>query len=155
MVAALEQRTLTGQHFMNGDMACAEGALAVGCSFFAGYPITPSTEIAERLARRLPKVGGRFIQTEDELASMAAVLGASWAGATATGPTSGPGFGLRAHHLGNKVRQILDPEGLLVVIGPDVFCCLPCEMELIRIAVVVFRVPDRECLHRHVGPLRE
>jgi 2-oxoglutarate ferredoxin oxidoreductase subunit alpha len=100
MVAALEQRTLTGRHFMNGDTACAEGALAVGCSFFAGYPITPSTEIAERLARRLPGVGGRFIQMEDELAAMAAILGASWAGAKAMSATSGPGFSLMMENIG-------------------------------------------------------
>ena len=71
------QQVLTGKHFMNGDLACAEGAIAAGCSFFAGYPITPSTEIAEQLALRLPQVGGAFIQMEDELGSMAAIIGAS------------------------------------------------------------------------------
>ncbi|MBT8362639.1 MAG: 2-oxoacid:acceptor oxidoreductase subunit alpha, partial [Deltaproteobacteria bacterium] len=65
---------LTGRHFMNGDHACAEGAIAAGCRFFGGYPITPSTEIAERLARRLPEVGGVFIQMEDELASIASII---------------------------------------------------------------------------------
>lgn len=94
---------LTGQHFMNGDIACAEGAIAAGCTFFAGYPITPSTEIAERLAQRLPEVGGRFIQMEDELASMACVLGASWAGARAMTATSGPGFTLMMENLGLAV----------------------------------------------------
>lgn len=91
---------LTGKHFMNGDYACAEGALAAGCRFFAGYPITPSTEIAERLARRLPEVGGVFIQMEDELGSMAAVLGASAAGIRAMTATSGPGFSLMMENLG-------------------------------------------------------
>ena len=62
---------------LQGNEACAYGALAVGCMFFAGYPITPSTEIAELLARNLPKVGGHFIQMEDEIASIAAVIGAS------------------------------------------------------------------------------
>ena len=75
------KQVLTGKHFMNGDLACAEGAIAAGCRFFAGYPITPSTEIAEQLALRLPQVGGVFIQMEDELASMAAIIGASVAGA--------------------------------------------------------------------------
>jgi 2-oxoglutarate ferredoxin oxidoreductase subunit alpha len=94
---------LTGSHFMNGDIACAEGALAAGCTFFAGYPITPSTEVAERLANRLPEVGGRFIQMEDELGSMAAVLGASWGGARAMTATSGPGFTLMMENLGLAV----------------------------------------------------
>jgi len=62
---------LKGEHFLNGDTACAEGALVAGCRFFAGYPITPATEIAEHLARRLPEVGGTFIQMEDEIAAMA------------------------------------------------------------------------------------
>ena len=94
---------LTGHHFINGDIACAEGAIAAGCNFFAGYPITPSTEIAERLAQRLPEVGGRFVQMEDELASMAAVLGASWAGARAMTATSGPGFTLMMENIGLAV----------------------------------------------------
>lgn len=85
---------------MQGDHACAEGALAAGCTFFAGYPITPSTEIAERLAKRLPDVGGVFVQMEDELGSMAAVLGASAAGARAMTATSGPGFSLMMENLG-------------------------------------------------------
>lgn len=91
---------LAGQHFMNGDQACAEGALAAGCRFFAGYPITPSTEIAERLARRMPEIGGVFMQMEDELGSMAAILGASAAGARAMTATSGPGFSLMMENIG-------------------------------------------------------
>ena len=98
--AAPERRVLAGSYFMNGDVACAEGAMAAGCTFFAGYPITPSTEIAERLARRLPEVGAVFIQMEDELASIGAVLGASWAGARAMTATSGPGFTLMMENIG-------------------------------------------------------
>ena len=79
---------------MHGNEACAEGAIAAGCRFFAGYPITPSTEIAEHLALRLPEVNGVFIQMEDELGSMAAILGASAAGARAMTATSGPGLSL-------------------------------------------------------------
>ena len=91
---------LTGAHYLDGDHACAEGALAAGCRFFAGYPITPSTEIAERIAQRFPKVGGAFIQMEDEMAAMAAVLGAAWGGAKAMTCTSGPGFSLMMENLG-------------------------------------------------------
>lgn len=91
---------LTGVHFINGDVACAEGAIAAGCRFFAGYPITPATEIAERMAERLPEVGGTFIQMEDEIASISAVLGASWAGVKAMTATSGPGFSLMMENLG-------------------------------------------------------
>jgi 2-oxoglutarate ferredoxin oxidoreductase subunit alpha len=90
----------TGKHFMHGDHACAEGAVAAGCRFFAGYPITPSTEIAERLSRRLPQVGGVFIQMEDELGSMAAIVGASAAGTRSMTATSGPGFSLMMENLG-------------------------------------------------------
>ncbi|MDJ0908849.1 MAG: 2-oxoacid:acceptor oxidoreductase subunit alpha [Woeseiaceae bacterium] len=95
-----EPRVLTGSHFMLGDHACAEGALAAGMDFFAGYPITPSTEIAEHLASRLPAVGGRFVQMEDELASMAAIIGASAAGARSFTATSGPGFTLMMENVG-------------------------------------------------------
>ena len=97
---AEERRILTGTHFMQGDVACAEGAIAAGCKFFAGYPITPATEIAERMARRLIEVGGIYVQMEDELASMAAVIGASWAGAKAMTATSGPGFSLMQENIG-------------------------------------------------------
>jgi len=85
---------------MQGDEACAEGAIAAGCRFFAGYPITPATEIAEVMARRLPQVGGVFIQMEDEIASMAAVIGASVGGAKAMTATSGPGFSLMQENIG-------------------------------------------------------
>lgn len=85
---------------MNGDEACAEGAIAAGCRFFGGYPITPSTEIAEHLSRRLPEVGGVFLQMEDELGSMAAILGASAAGLRSMTATSGPGFSLMMENLG-------------------------------------------------------
>ena len=95
-----ENQALVGEFFMNGDMACAEGAISAGCRFFAGYPITPATEIAERMSARLPQVGGVYIQMEDELASMSAVLGASWAGVKAMTATSGPGFSLMMENLG-------------------------------------------------------
>jgi 2-oxoglutarate ferredoxin oxidoreductase subunit alpha len=91
---------LTGTYFMNGDHACCEGALAAGCRFFAGYPITPATEIAERMSRRLPEIGGLYIQMEDEIASMAAILGASWGGVKAMTGTSGPGFSLMMENIG-------------------------------------------------------
>ncbi|MFA5794278.1 MAG: 2-oxoacid:acceptor oxidoreductase subunit alpha [Candidatus Brocadiia bacterium] len=86
--------------FINGDEACARGALAAGCRFFAGYPITPATEIAEQMARFLPTHNGVFIQMEDEIASMAAILGASWGGAKSMTATSGPGFSLMMENLG-------------------------------------------------------
>ena len=91
---------LTGTYFMNGDYACCEGALAANCRFFAGYPITPATEIAERMSRRLPELGGIYIQMEDELGSMAAVLGASWGGVKSMTSTSGPGFSLMMENIG-------------------------------------------------------
>jgi len=94
------RRHLTGEFFMNGDVACAEGAISAGCRFFAGYPITPATEVAERMAERLPEVGGIYIQMEDELASMNAILGASWGGVKAMTATSGPGFSLMMENLG-------------------------------------------------------
>ena len=91
---------LTGVHFLDGDHACCEGALAAGARFAAGYPITPSTEIVERFASRIPKVGGTFIQMEDELAASIAIVGAAWGGAKAFTVTSGPGFSLMMEHIG-------------------------------------------------------
>lgn len=91
---------LSQSHFINGNEACAEAALLAGCRFFAGYPITPSTEIAEHLAERLPEVGGIFIQMEDEIASMNAVLGAVWGGLKGMTATSGPGFSLMMENIG-------------------------------------------------------
>jgi 2-oxoglutarate ferredoxin oxidoreductase subunit alpha len=85
---------------MQGDIACAEGAICAGCRFFGGYPITPATEVAQRMSERLPLVSGMYIQMEDELASINAVLGASWAGKKAMTATSGPGFSLMMENLG-------------------------------------------------------
>ena len=94
---------LTGKSavkLISGNHACALGAIAAGCRFFAGYPITPSSEIAERLVRLLPDVDGVFVQMEDEIASMAAVIGASMGGVKAMTATSGPGFSLKQENLG-------------------------------------------------------
>jgi 2-oxoglutarate ferredoxin oxidoreductase subunit alpha len=91
---------LTGVHFLDGDHACCEGTLAAGARFSAGYPITPSTEVVERFASRIPTVGGIFIQMEDELAASIAIQGAVWGGAKAFTVTSGPGFSLMMEHLG-------------------------------------------------------
>jgi len=91
---------LTGTHFIDGDHACCEGALAAGARFAAGYPITPSTEVVERFAARVPTVGGSFIQMEDELAASITLQGAVWGGAKAFTVTSGPGFSLMMEHIG-------------------------------------------------------
>ncbi len=99
----MEPEVLTGEHFIVGDVACAEGALAAGCKFFAGYPITPATEIAEHISGRLPGVGGTFIQMEDEIAAMAAVVGGSCAGVKSMTATSGPGFSLMMENIGLAV----------------------------------------------------
>ena len=99
-VAADPVGVLTGVHFIDGDHAVCEGALAAGCRFVAGYPITPSTEVVERFSQRVPEVGGVFIQMEDELASSIAVQGAVWGGAKAMTVTSGPGFSLMMEHVG-------------------------------------------------------
>ncbi len=96
----MESAVLSGEHFFNGDVACAEGALAAGCRFFAGYPITPATEIAEHMSKRLPGVGGHFIQMEDEISAMAAIIGASCAGVKSMTATSGPGFSLMMENIG-------------------------------------------------------
>ena len=85
---------------MQGNEAVAEGAIAAGVTFFAGYPITPSTEIAEQMAKLLPKIGGTFLQMEDEIGAMGAILGASLAGAKVMDATSGPGFSLKQELIG-------------------------------------------------------
>lgn len=88
------------EFFIQGNEACAKGALKAGCRLFAGYPITPSTEIAETLARDLPKVGGSYIQMEDEIASAGAIIGGSWGGTKSMTATSGPGFSLMQENIG-------------------------------------------------------
>ncbi len=89
--------------FIQGNEACVEGALYAGLDFFAGYPITPSTEIAELLSYRLPQKGGKFIQMEDEIASMGAIIGASLTGSKVMTATSGPGFSLMQEALGYAI----------------------------------------------------
>src|SRR5512134_1719672 len=86
------KRVLTGIHFMLGNYAAVEGALAAGCDFYAGYPITPANEVSERMAQRMPEVGGKFLQGEDELCSVYAVTGASLAGARAMTATASAGY---------------------------------------------------------------
>jgi 2-oxoglutarate ferredoxin oxidoreductase subunit alpha len=89
-----------GRHLVLGNIACAEGAIHAGCRFFAGYPITPASEISHHLSYELPKAGGVFLQMEDEIASIASVIGASWAGAKAMTATSGPGYSLMQENIG-------------------------------------------------------
>ena len=90
----------TNARLMQGNEAVAEGAIAAGVTFFAGYPITPSTEIAEQMAKLLPRIGGTFLQMEDEIGAMGAILGASLAGAKVMDATSGPGFSLKQELIG-------------------------------------------------------
>lgn len=91
---------LTGPHYLDGNHAASEGALAAGCRFVSGYPITPSTEVVERIAVRFPTMGGVFIQMEDEIAASITLQGAVWAGKKAMTVTSGPGFSLMMEHIG-------------------------------------------------------
>jgi 2-oxoglutarate ferredoxin oxidoreductase subunit alpha len=88
---------------LQGNEACAEAAIVAGCRFFAGYPISPSSEIAEHLSVMLPRVGGKFIQMEDEIAAMGAILGAAMTGAKVMTATSGPGFSLKQENIGYAV----------------------------------------------------
>ncbi|PDW03049.1 2-oxoacid:acceptor oxidoreductase subunit alpha [Candidatus Viridilinea mediisalina] len=104
MDRALIRRALGDKvQFIQGDDACAYGALLAGCNFFAGYPITPATEVAEQMSILLPLVGGCYIQMEDEIASMGALVGASWTGAKTMTSTSGPGFSLMQENLGYAI----------------------------------------------------
>lgn len=94
----------TQRQSLQGNQACALGAIAAGCRLFAGYPITPSSEIAERMARELPRVDGVFVQMEDEIASMAACLGGSMGGVKSMTATSGPGFSLKQENIGYGIQ---------------------------------------------------
>ncbi|MHA2168832.1 MAG: 2-oxoacid:acceptor oxidoreductase subunit alpha [Candidatus Kariarchaeaceae archaeon] len=97
----MSNRVMTGEHFILGDYAIAEGALAAGCSFFAGYPITPASQVPERISRRMLEIENtEYIQMEDEIASMAAIIGASCAGAKSMTATSGPGLSLMLENIG-------------------------------------------------------
>jgi len=96
----LEDSDPAKRKFWQGNEAIAEGAIAAGCRFFAGYPITPSSEILEHLSKRLPQIGGVCVQMEDEIASLGAVIGASWTGVKAMTATSGPGFSLMQENIG-------------------------------------------------------
>ena len=98
-----DPRVRTGNHFQIGNWALTEGALAAGCDFAAGYPITPASEVANFLAKRLPEVGGAFIQSEDEISACCAAIGASWAGRRAMTVTSGPGISLMQESIGFAV----------------------------------------------------
>ena len=109
-----------GDYFMQGNSACVEGAILAGCRFYAGYPITPSSEIFERASVRFPQVGGNAIEMEDELGSMAALVGASYAGAKVMTATSGPGFSLMMENIG--LAYIMEAPVVLVNIqrgGPS------------------------------------
>ncbi len=88
-----------------GNHACAEAAVIAGCRFYAGYPITPSSEVAEKMAELLPKVGGVFIQMEDEIASMGCAIGGAFAGRKSMTATSGPGFSLKQENIGYAVMS--------------------------------------------------
>ncbi|MFX1366984.1 MAG: 2-oxoacid:acceptor oxidoreductase subunit alpha [Promethearchaeota archaeon] len=90
-------------NFWQGNQACAEAAIAAGCRFFAGYPITPASEIAEIMAERLPRVGGTYLQMEDEIGAISAILGASWGGLLSMTATSGPGFSLMQENIGYAI----------------------------------------------------
>jgi 2-oxoglutarate ferredoxin oxidoreductase subunit alpha len=96
-------RVQTGTHFEMGNWACTEGAIAAGCNFAAGYPITPASEVANLLAARLPKVAGTFLQTEDEISAICSAIGASWAGCKSMTVTSGPGISLMQENIGFAV----------------------------------------------------
>lgn len=108
----LDKLLRPGIHFLDGNTAVAEGAVTAGCRFYGGYPITPSNEIAEYMSYRLPQVGGKFIQMEDEIGSIMSVLGASAAGVKAMTATSGPGFSLMQEEIG--LGSMLEIPALIV-----------------------------------------
>ncbi len=95
-----KKRLMTGTHFLMGNFACAEGTIAAGCGFVSGYPITPASEVVNRLAQRIPQLGGIFLQTEDEISAICSAIGASWTGRKAMTATSGPGISLMQENIG-------------------------------------------------------
>lgn len=99
----MDPDVLTGDHFVHGDWACAEGAISAGCDYYGAYPITPATEIAERLATRFPSLKRKFVQFEDEISAIASLIGASFTGRKAMTATSGPGISLMLENLGLAV----------------------------------------------------
>lgn len=103
MIKKVKSLLHPGKYFLQGNIACAEGALVAGCRFYAGYPITPSSEIMEHMAKRLKEINGYFIQMEDEIASICSVIGASWSGIKAMTATSGPGFTLMLEGIGYAI----------------------------------------------------
>ena len=90
-------------NFWQGNQACAEAAIAAGCRFFAGYPITPASEIAEIMSQKLPRIGGTYVQMEDEIAAISAVIGSAWGGSLSMTATSGPGFSLMQENIGYAI----------------------------------------------------
>ena len=100
IITASSERVQSGIHFMMGNYALVEGAISAGCNFFAGYPITPANEISERMAQRLPQIGGKFVQGEDELCSIYALAGASLAGGKVMTATASAGFNYMQEGLG-------------------------------------------------------
>ena len=123
-MAADPSGVLTGQHYLDGNHAACEGALAAGCRFASGYPITPSTEVVERIAARLPRMGGMFIQMEDEIAASITLQGAVWAGKKALTVTSGPGFSLMMEHIGEEFDGVISS-----VVSFGLFIELPSTIE--------------------------
>ena len=100
MFREIDSTLPAGSYYFSGNEAAAEGAIAAGCRYYAGYPITPSSELMERMAARFNEIHGVFMQMEDEIASICSVIGASWAGAKAMTATSGPGFSLMQEAIG-------------------------------------------------------
>ena len=144
--------------FILGDIACVYGGLLAGCSFFGGYPITPASEVAEGMARRLPRVKGTYIQMEDEIGSIAAVIGAAWGGAKSMTATSGPGMSLMLENLGLGLMMEIP---CIIVNGNDYFIVSDIQavsvVELHRITVanrsgfLVYEYTIDACISQIVG----
>ena len=146
----------SGSYYFSGNEAAAEGALAAGCRYYGGYPITPSSEIMERIAQRFTEVGGVFMQMEDEIASICSVIGAAWAGAKAMTATSGPGFSLMQEAIGYAAIT----ETPLVIVDIQRAgrpAGISCRASGVRTAIIRAsfsrRGRSRRCMIRLSGPL--